>query len=69
MTKEDLIIAVCERVQAEYDEGCYISKETVTEVAMDEFDEAGGCDTFDIDEDDKFDFIVDDIISGISINL
>ena len=69
MTQEELIQSICERVQAEYDEGCYISKETVSDIAMDEFDEAGGCEAFDVDEEDKFDFVVDELIASISINL
>ena len=68
MTKtETLRKTVQDCVQQVYDEGQCVDQELVHDVAFGEFEEAGGAEAFDIDEDDVFEFLVDEVIRGLTI--
>ena len=66
---QELRQAVQAQVQCGFDEGAYIDKQLVTEAAIEAFEDMGGAEAFDIDEDEVQDFIVDEIISGLTIQL
>ena len=69
MTTETLIETLENRLQQVYNEGGYIDQQLVHETAFEEFEEAGGCDEFDVDEDEVKDFLVDEVIGNITICL
>ena len=68
MTKtETLRQTVKNRLQEEFNEGGSISQDTVHDFAGEEFEEMGGAEAFDIDEEDIFEFLVDEVIRGLTI--
>ena len=69
MTTETLIETLENRLQEEYQAGGTINQEVVTDFAVEEFEEAGGAEAFDIDEDEVQDFLVDEVIGNITICL
>ena len=72
MTKQErvqnLIEGLCESIQECYDDGNYVSQDVVHQTAMELFQEDEELVSM-IDEDDVTDFLVDDVINNISINL
>ena len=69
MTKtETLRQVVQDRLQEQYVEGGSIDQDTVHDFAGEEFEEMGGAEAFDIDEEDIFEFLVDEIIRGLTIS-
>ncbi len=65
---QNLIVGLCEEMQAFYDSGAYISQDTVHESAMELFLEDSKLVSL-IDEDDIYDFLIDEVIDKIAINL
>ena len=72
MTKQErvqnLIEGVCESIQECYDDGNYVSQDVVHQTAMELFQEDEVL-VEAIDKDDILDFLLDDVIGNISINL
>ena len=66
---ETLLQTVKDRLQEEYNEGGFISQDTVHEICFEEFEEMGGAEAFEIDEDEVTDLLVDDIIGNITLQL
>ncbi len=65
---QNLIEGLCEGVQALYDSGEYISQDTVHESAETLFREDPTLVAL-IEEDDVYDFLIDNVINQVSINL
>ena len=65
---ETLRQTVQDRLQEEFVEGGFISQDTVHDFAGEEFAEMGGAKAFDLDEDEVIDFLVDEIIAGLTIS-
>ena len=72
MTKQErvqnLIEGVCESIQECYDDGNYVSQDVVHQTAMELFQEDEELVAM-IDKDDVLDFLLDDVIGNIAINL
>ena len=73
MTKQErvqnLIEGLCESIQECYDDGNYVSQDVVHQTAMELFQEDEELAAMFDDEDDIRDFLLDDVIGNISINL
>ena len=65
---QNLMEGLCESIQECYDDGNYVSQEIVQQMAMEMFLEDEVL-VNAIDEDDITDFLVDEVIGNISINL
>ncbi len=72
MTKQErtqnLIEGLCESIQECYDDGNYVSQEVVHQTASELFQEDEVLVAM-IDEDDVCDFLLEEVICNISINL
>ena len=73
MTKQErtqnLIEGLRESIQECYDDGNYVSQDVVHQTAMELFQEDEELVAMFDDEDDICDFLLDDVINNISINL
>ena len=65
---QNLIVGLCEAIQECYDDGNYVSQDVVHQTAMELFQEDEVL-VEAIDKDDILDFLLDDVIGNISINL
>ena len=65
---QNLIEGLCESIQESYDDGHYVSQELVSDTAMELFEEDSILVGL-IAEDDVHEFLADDVISMVSINL
>ena len=65
---QNLIEGVCEAIQECYDDGNYVSQDVVHQTAMELFQDDEVL-VEAIDKDDILDFLLDDVIGNISINL
>jgi len=65
---QNLIVGLCEMMQEHYDEGNYVSQDVVHQTAMEMFQDDEVL-VEAIDKDDVLDFLLDDVIGNISINL
>ena len=65
---QNLIEGVCEAIQECYDDGNYVSQDVVHQTAMELFEDDEVL-VEAIDKDDILDFLLDDVIGNISINL
>ena len=69
MTKTEILLqTVKARLQEEYNEGGSINQEVVHAFAFEEFQEMGGAEAFDIDEDEIQDLLVDEVIAGLNFS-
>ena len=66
---QNLIEGLCEVIQECYDDGNYVSQEVVHQTADAMFQEDEVLVAMFDDEDDVHDFLLDDVIGNISINL
>ncbi len=65
---QNLIEGLCESIQECYDDGNYVSQDVVHQTASELFQEDEVLVAM-IDEDDVCDFLLDDVINYVSINL
>ncbi len=65
---QNLIEGLCESIQECYDDGNYVSQDVVHQTAMELFQEDEELVAM-IDKDDVLDFLLDDVIGNIAINL
>ena len=66
---QNLIEGLCEAIQECYDDGNYVSQDVVHQTAMEMFEDDEVLVAMFDDEDDIRDFLLDDVIGNISINL
>ena len=66
---QNLIEGLCEAIQECYDDGNYVSQDVVHQTASVLFQEDEVLVAMFDDEDDVHDFLLDDVIGNISINL
>ena len=64
----ELTVALVENLQTQYDEGNFISQDVVHQTATELFEESDELVSM-IHEDDMADFLLDDVIHNIAINL
>ena len=65
---QNLIEGLCESIQECYDDGNYVSQDVVHQTASELFQEDEVL-VSTIDEDDVCDFLLEEVISMVSINL